>query len=102
MKKHTEFIKSITKKSLLPSYLLHGVETYFTTQILAKILDIAIPKHEKDFNEYILQYIIGILVVNDHAAHMPINALLIAFDELGISPLFGSFYFKSCQQTFIL
>lgn len=54
MKKHTEFIKSITKKSLLPSYLLHGVETYFTTQILAKILDIAIPKHEKDFNEYIL------------------------------------------------
>ncbi len=47
-------LKGITKKTLLPIYLLHGKEPYFSALLVERILDLAIPVSEKSFNEQIL------------------------------------------------
>lgn len=47
-------LKGITKKSLVPFYLLHGKELYFTTQLTERIIELAVPVTEKSFNEHLL------------------------------------------------
>ncbi|MGL4632412.1 MAG: DNA polymerase III subunit delta [Leadbetterella sp.] len=49
-----DLLGKISEKSLKPLYFLHGAEPYFIHAIADKIIDIAIPDHEKGFNEYIL------------------------------------------------
>jgi DNA polymerase III subunit delta len=47
-------LKNIKRDSLLPVYLLHGDEPYFIEKIAKKIQDVAIPAHDKGFNEFVL------------------------------------------------
>ncbi|MBA4853393.1 DNA polymerase III subunit delta [Emticicia sp. BO119] len=49
-----EILKSIKKDSLKPLYFLHGDEPFHTEQIIEKIQHLAIPAHEKGFNEFVL------------------------------------------------
>lgn len=46
-------LKGITKKSLVPFYLLHGKEPYFTSLLTERIIELAVPVTEKSFNEHI-------------------------------------------------
>ena len=50
----SEILKSIKKDSLNPLYFLHGEEQFHIEQIVDKVQDLAIPVHEKGFNEFIL------------------------------------------------
>jgi DNA polymerase III subunit delta len=50
----SEILKSIKKESIKPIYFLHGEEPYHIEQIADKIQSLAIPVHEKGFNEFIL------------------------------------------------
>jgi len=52
--KINDILKGIKKDSLKPIYFLHGDEPYFIEAIADKIQDIAIPVHEKGFNEFLL------------------------------------------------
>jgi DNA polymerase III subunit delta len=52
--KNSDIIKSIKRDSLKSTYFLHGEEPYFIEQIIDKIQDVAIPVHEKGFNEFLL------------------------------------------------
>lgn len=49
-----EVLKQIKKKDLKPLYFLHGEEQYFIEEVVEKIQDLAIPEHEKGFNEFLL------------------------------------------------
>lgn len=49
----TTILKGLTKKTLAPVYLLHGKESYFTSQLVERIVELAIPVSEKSFNEQI-------------------------------------------------
>lgn len=44
----------INKDSLKPLYFLHGADNYYPNAIAKKITEVAIPEHEKGFNEFIL------------------------------------------------
>lgn len=46
-------LAEIQSEDLLPLYLLHGAESYYPNAIAKKIGEIAIPEHEKGFNEFI-------------------------------------------------
>lgn len=47
-------LKGITKKTLAPIYFLHGKEPYFSSLLVERIVDLAIPVSEKSFNEQII------------------------------------------------
>jgi DNA polymerase-3 subunit delta len=47
-------LEGITQENLKPVYFLHGDEIYYPNAIAKKIVDVAIPDHEKGFNEFIL------------------------------------------------
>ena len=49
-----EILKSIKKDTLKPLYFLHGEEPFHIEQIIDKIQQLAIPVHEKGFNEFVL------------------------------------------------
>jgi DNA polymerase-3 subunit delta len=49
-----EILKSIKKDSIKPLYFLHGEEPFHIEQIIDKIQHLAIPVHEKGFNEFVL------------------------------------------------
>ena len=53
-KKYQEIFNNIKKNSLKPVYLIHGDEPYYGDVLTNKIIDLAIPAHEKGFNEFIL------------------------------------------------
>lgn len=53
-KKYQEVFNNIKKNSLKPVYLIHGEETFYADTLTNKIIDLAIPVHEKGFNEFIL------------------------------------------------
>ncbi len=50
----SEILKSIKKDSIKPLYFLHGEEQFHIEQIVEKIQSLAIPAHEKGFNEFVL------------------------------------------------
>ncbi len=50
----SEILKSIKKDSIKPLYFLHGEEPFHIEQIADKIQNLAIPVHEKGFNEFVL------------------------------------------------
>ncbi|CAH0994966.1 putative protein YqeN [Emticicia aquatica] len=50
----SEILKSIKKDSIKSLYLLHGEEQFHIEQIVDKIQSLAIPVHEKGFNEFVL------------------------------------------------
>jgi DNA polymerase-3 subunit delta len=50
----SEILKSIKKDSIKPLYFLHGEEPFHIEQIIDKIQNLAIPAHEKGFNEFVL------------------------------------------------
>ncbi|MFY7910882.1 MAG: DNA polymerase III subunit delta [Emticicia sp.] len=50
----SDILKSIKKDSIKPLYFLHGEEQFHIEQIVEKIQNLAIPAHEKGFNEFIL------------------------------------------------
>ncbi|RYU97243.1 DNA polymerase III subunit delta [Emticicia agri] len=50
----SELLKSIKKDSIKPLYFLHGEEPFHIEQVIEKIQQLAIPTHEKGFNEFIL------------------------------------------------
>ena len=50
----SEILKSIKKGSIKPLYFLHGEEPFHIEQIADKIQNLAIPLHEKGFNEFVL------------------------------------------------
>ncbi|WP_337040674.1 DNA polymerase III subunit delta [Emticicia sp. 17c] len=50
----SELLKSIKRDNIKPLYLLHGEEPYHIEQIIDKIQSLAIPVHEKGFNEFVL------------------------------------------------
>lgn len=50
----SEILKSIKKDTLKPLYFLHGEEQFYIEQIAEKIQKLAIPLHEKGFNEFVL------------------------------------------------
>lgn len=47
-------LKEVSEGNLKPVYFLHGNEGYYPAAITKKIIEIAIPEHEKGFNEFIL------------------------------------------------
>lgn len=49
-----EILKSIKKDTLKPLYFLHGEEPFHIEQMIDKIQQLAIPAHEKGFNEFVL------------------------------------------------
>ncbi|AFK05302.1 DNA polymerase III, delta subunit [Emticicia oligotrophica DSM 17448] len=49
-----EILKSIKKDSIRPLYFLHGEEVFYIEQVVEKIQSLAIPVHEKGFNEFVL------------------------------------------------
>lgn len=49
-----EILKSIKKDTLKPLYFLHGEEPFHIEQMIDKIQQLAIPTHEKGFNEFVL------------------------------------------------
>jgi DNA polymerase-3 subunit delta len=51
---YRKIIKELSGSKLKPVYLLHGTEPYYIDIFTEKILAIAIPEHEKGFNEYVL------------------------------------------------
>ena len=53
-KSPTALLENISSSTLKPVYFLHGDETYYPNAICRKIIDLAIPDHEKGFNEFIL------------------------------------------------
>jgi DNA polymerase-3 subunit delta len=50
----SEILKSIKKDSIKPLYFLHGEEQFHIEQIIEKIQSLAIPAHDKGFNEFVL------------------------------------------------
>ncbi|WP_394993942.1 DNA polymerase III subunit delta [Emticicia sp.] len=50
----SEILKSIKKDSIKSLYFLHGEEPFHIEQIADKIQNLAIPLHEKSFNEFVL------------------------------------------------
>lgn len=50
----SELLKSIKKDVIKPLYFLHGEEPFHIEQIIDKIQHLAIPAHEKGFNEFVL------------------------------------------------
>lgn len=50
----SELLKSIKKDSIKSLYFLHGEESFNIEQIADKIQSLAIPVHEKGFNEFVL------------------------------------------------
>lgn len=50
----SEILKSIKKDAIKPLYFLHGEEPFHIEQIIDKIQHLAIPAHEKGFNEFVL------------------------------------------------
>jgi DNA polymerase III subunit delta len=50
----SEILKSIKKDSIKPLYFLHGEEPFHIEQIADKVQSLAIPSHEKGFNEFVL------------------------------------------------
>jgi DNA polymerase-3 subunit delta len=52
--KNTDIIKNLKKDTLKPLYFLHGEEPYFIEKIADRIQELAIPVHEKGFNEFVL------------------------------------------------
>ena len=50
----SEILKSLKKDSIKPIYFLHGEEPFHIEQIADKIQSLAIPVHEKGFNEFVL------------------------------------------------
>ncbi len=49
-----EVLKQIKKKELKPLYFLHGDEQFFIEEVVDRIQELAIPEHEKGFNEFLL------------------------------------------------
>ncbi|AWV96884.1 DNA polymerase III subunit delta [Arcticibacterium luteifluviistationis] len=47
-------LAAISADNLNPLYFLHGAESYYPNAIAKKIAQLAIPEHEKGFNEFIL------------------------------------------------
>ena len=47
-------LASIKADGLKPLYFLHGADSYYPNAIAKKITEVAIPEHEKGFNEFIL------------------------------------------------
>lgn len=50
----SEILKSIKKDAIRALYFLHGEEPFHIEQIVDKIQKLAIPEHEKGFNEFVL------------------------------------------------
>jgi len=50
----SEILKSIKKDTIKPLYFLHGEEPFHIEQVIDKIQRLAIPAHEKGFNEFVL------------------------------------------------
>ncbi|PLK43577.1 DNA polymerase III subunit delta [Emticicia sp. TH156] len=50
----SEILKSIKKDTIKALYFLHGEEPFHIEQIVEKIQSLAIPEHEKGFNEFVL------------------------------------------------
>lgn len=50
----SEILKSIKKDTIKPLYFLHGEEPFHIEQVIDKIQSLAIPVHEKGFNEFVL------------------------------------------------
>ncbi|GAB3506812.1 DNA polymerase III subunit delta [Emticicia fontis] len=50
----SEILKSIKKDAIKQLYFLHGEEPFHIEQIIDKIQHLAIPAHEKGFNEFVL------------------------------------------------
>ncbi len=50
----SEILKAIKKDAIKPLYFLHGEEPFHIEQIIEKIQRVAIPAHEKGFNEFVL------------------------------------------------
>lgn len=70
-----EILKSIKKDSIKPLYFLHGEEPFHIEQIIDKIQHLAIPSHEKGFNEFVLfgkELTIGALL--NYARRFPMMA----------------------------
>lgn len=51
---YRKIIKDLSPNKLKPVYLLHGTEPFYIDIFTEKIQEIAIPDHEKGFNEYVL------------------------------------------------
>ncbi|GAB3902155.1 DNA polymerase III subunit delta [Larkinella knui] len=49
-----QILKDVRKKNFAPLYLLHGDETYFVDLIADEIEKIAVPEHEKGFNQFMV------------------------------------------------
>lgn len=50
---YIKVLKDLKPDNLKPLYFIHGNEPYFVDSITDKILEIAIPEHEKGFNEFV-------------------------------------------------
>lgn len=53
-KSASALLNELKAENIKPVYFLHGDEGYFPNAIAKKIISIAIPEHEKGFNEFIL------------------------------------------------
>lgn len=51
---YKKIINDLNPKNLKPVYFLHGTEVFYIDSFVDKIQRIAIPEHEKGFNEYVL------------------------------------------------
>jgi DNA polymerase III subunit delta len=49
-----KILSDISPTNLAPLYFLHGSDSYYPNAIAKKISEIAIPEHEKGFNEFVL------------------------------------------------
>ncbi|UBM59556.1 DNA polymerase III subunit delta [Marinilongibacter aquaticus] len=49
-----QILDKLSAESLQPLYFLHGTEPFYPNAIAKKITELAIPEHEKGFNEFIL------------------------------------------------
>ncbi len=71
----SEILKLIKKDSIKPVYFLHGEEPFYIEQIADKIQSLAIPVHEKGFNEFMLfgkELTVGLLL--NYARRFPMMA----------------------------
>jgi DNA polymerase-3 subunit delta len=50
----SQILADISPTNLAPLYFLHGADSYYPNAIAKKINEIAIPEHEKGFNEFVL------------------------------------------------
>lgn len=50
----TQLLSDLNQDNLKPLYFLHGADSYYPNAIAKRISEIAIPEHEKGFNEFIL------------------------------------------------